>query len=346
MVDATGPHGCLHRLLNLPESSFPGYPVTQALYSHFSGVTPLATESAHWQTSPPYPVEAAAVHHVFDGGWMWLLHFNNGNTSAGIATTEAMASHLRLAEGSPAWRRFLKLIPPLADQFANAKAILPFSHLARMPFQSSQIIGQRWALLPSAAGFVDPLLSTGFPLTLLGVDRLAAIFEHHWGQPSLQAALAGYAISTEQELEASTRLIGALYANMHNFAVFRGISMLYFAAASFSETARRLDKPHLAQSFLLCNDPHFGPASRCLMERAQAGIAERDSAAFLQDVQRAIEPFDVAGLCTESDIPWYPVDANDLRRSAWKVDATEDEIERMLDRSGFHHAGSTVPTAQ
>jgi FADH2 O2-dependent halogenase len=132
---------------------------------------------------------------------------------------------------------------------------------------------------------------------------------------------------------------------MHNFAVFRGISLLYFAAASFSETARRLEKPHLAQSFLLCSDPRFGAASRCLVERAQAGIAERDSAAFLEDVRRAIEPFDVAGLCTESDIPWYPVDANDLRRSAWKVGATEDEIERMLDRSGFHPAG-TVPTAR
>jgi hypothetical protein len=47
----------------------------------------------------------------------------------------------------------------------------------------------------------------------------------------------------------------------------------------------------------------------------------------------------------ESSIPWYPVDANDLRRSAWKVDATEDEIERMLDRSGFHPA-DTVPAAR
>jgi FADH2 O2-dependent halogenase len=239
----------------------------------------------------------------------------------------------------------LKLIPSLGDQFADAESVLPLTHLSRMPFRSGKIAGERWVLLPSAAGFVDPLLSTGFPLTLLGVSRLAAAFERHWGQPSLQAELSGYAGITEEELVATAGLIGALYANMHNFAVFRGISLLYFAAASFSETARRLEKPHLAQSFLLCNDPRFGAASRCLVERAQAGIAERDSAAFLEDVRRAIEPFDVAGLCTESDIPWYPVDANDLRRSAWKVGATEDEIERMLDRSGFHPAG-TVPTAR
>jgi FADH2 O2-dependent halogenase len=345
VIDATGPRGCLHRLLNLSEISFPRYPRTQALYSHFCGVKPLATHSTDWQSRPPYPIEAAAVHHLFDGGWVWLLHFNNGITSAGISATAEVANRLSLVDGAPAWERLLKLIPSLGDQFADAESVLPFTHLSRMPFRSGKIAGERWVLLPSAAGFVDPLLSTGFPLTLLGVSRLAAAFERHWGQPSLQAELSGYAGITEEELVATAGLIGALYANMHNFAVFRGISLLYFAAASFSETARRLEKPHLAQSFLLCNDPRFGAASRCLVERAQAGIAERDGAAFLEDVRRAIEPFDVAGLCTESDIPWYPVDANDLRRSAWKVGATEDEIERMLDRSGFHPAG-TVPTAR
>jgi FADH2 O2-dependent halogenase len=240
----------------------------------------------------------------------------------------------------------LKLIPAVADQFANAEAVLPFTHLPHMSFRSGQIIGERWALLPSAAGFVDPLLSTGFPLTLLGVSRLAAAFERHWGQPSLQAELSNYSTSTEEELKATAQLIGALYANMENFAVFQAISMLYFAAASFSETARRLEKPRLAQSFLLCNDSRFGPASRRLLEHAMAGVAERDSASFLEAVRRAIEPFDVAGLCTQSAMPWYPVDADDLRRSAWKMGATQDEIERMLDRSGFYLPGVSVLTAR
>ncbi len=103
VVDATGPRGCLYRLLNLPEIYFPSYPATQAIYSHFSGVKPFATHSAHWQGSPPYPIEAAAVHHVFDGGWVWLLHFNNGVTSAGAAVTEAMADRLGFPDPAAAW---------------------------------------------------------------------------------------------------------------------------------------------------------------------------------------------------------------------------------------------------
>ena len=336
VVDATGPRGCLHHLLGLEQQGFPNYPATQALYSHFRSVK-RAVESNYVHTSgdPPYPLEDAAVHHVFDGGWVWLLHFNNGVTSAGVAVTEAMAQELRLAEGQPAWHRLLNLIPSLAVQFADAQAIVPYTYLPQLSFCSATVVGERWALLPSAAGFVDPLLSTGFPLTLLGIGRLAAALEQHWQLPSLQGELSRYAASTQAELEATARLIAALYANMNNFAAFRAISLLYFAAASFSETVRRLAKPHLANGFLLHGDSRFGPASSSLLKRALDGITAQDTRDFTEDVRHTIEPFDVAGLCAEHVPPWYPVDADDLRKSAWKVGATPDEIAHMLDRSGF-----------
>ncbi|HZC44818.1 MAG TPA: FAD-dependent oxidoreductase [Acidobacteriaceae bacterium] len=336
IVDATGPRGCLHHLLGLPQQHFPNYPATQALYSHFRGISrEVENRRAHGSDCPPYPIEDAAVHHIFDGGWVWLLHFNNGVTSAGVAATDAVAQELRLADGQAAWGRLLHRIPSLAAQFADAKAIISFTHIQRLAFRSSTIVGNRWALLPAAAGFVDPLLSTGFPLTLLGIGRLAAAMEEHWQRPSLQDELSRYAASTHAELDATARVIAALYANMNNSEAFRTISLLYFAAASFSETVRRLDRPHLAEGFLLHNDPRFGPASRNLLERARGGVAATATSHFLQEVRRAIGPFDLAGLCAERVPPWYPVDAEDLRRSAWKVGATQDEIAQMLERSGF-----------
>src|ERR1700733_770481 len=337
VIDATGPRGCLYRLLGLQTKDLPGYPATQALYSHFSGVTRWnKTRSSPHPDGAPYPIEDAAVHHVFDGGWMWLLHFNNGVTSAGVATTDAMANRLGLSEGQPAWDYLLERIPSLAEQFADAKLMLPFVHLPRLAFRSATVVGDRWALLPSAVGFVDPLLSTGFPLTLLGVSRLTSALEQHWGRSSLRAELLAYAATTNDELDATSRLIAALYANMSNFAAFRAISLLYFAAASFSETARRLEKPHLAQGYLLHNEPRFGPASHRLLARAQAGIPKEEAADFIAEVRRAIDPFDVAGLCAARSEPWYPVDAEDLKKAARKVGAGDDDIARMLERSGFY----------
>lgn len=117
LIDATGPRGLLHRVLNLEEKSLPNFPHTQALYGHFTGAG--KTEPTH-EAPPPYPVDAAAVHHIFPGGWIWVLQFNNGITSAGIAATDALAAKLNLAEGAPAWRRILAHIPALQQQFANA----------------------------------------------------------------------------------------------------------------------------------------------------------------------------------------------------------------------------------
>ena len=94
--------------------------------------------------------------------------------------------------------------------------------------------------LPSAAGVIDPLLSTGFPLTLLGITRLAGILDETKQGSERDRALQGYAQITERELDATEQLVGALYANMSDTSLFKKLSLLYFAVASYSEAARRL----------------------------------------------------------------------------------------------------------
>jgi FADH2 O2-dependent halogenase len=336
-IDATGPRGLLHRALQLPEASLQDYPPTQSLYSHFSNVTlPASLREANGHELPPYPTEDAAVHHVFDGGWIWVLRFNNGMTSAGVAATDEASIRLNLREGKAAWWRLIDSIPTLREQFATARAEVPFTFVPRLAFLTGRACGHRWAMLPSAAGFVDPLLSTGFPLTLLGVGRLAEILEHHWNSPGLSSKMEAYAVKTNEELLATSRLIGSLYANMSNFRVFKAISLLYFAAASYSETARRLGKPHLAQSFLLQDDSAFGPACKDLLERARHLTSEQESTLLVRDILRVIEPLDVAGLGNPKRRSWYPVDAEDLLRSAAKVQSTRGEIECLLQKCGFY----------
>jgi tetracycline 7-halogenase / FADH2 O2-dependent halogenase len=332
VVDASGSHGFLHRALNLGESALPYYPTTQTLYSHFTGVGRIGSST---QDQPPYPPDSAAVHHIFDGGWIWLLHFNNGVTSAGIAATDALASRWNLAEGAAAWDRILRDIPALRKQFATAKPVQPFRHIPRLGFRSATITGKRWALLPSAAGFVDPLLSTGFPLTLLGIDRLATIIEHDWESPRFAQHLETYAAEADAELLATARLIGSLYANMDNFPVFVSLSLLYFAIASYSETVRRLNKPYLAPSFLLHDHPQFGPSCIRLFERARQLPTTHESTQLSEDILRAIEPFNVAGLGKADRRNWYPVEAQDLLDSAPKLDATREDIQQLLHRCGF-----------
>lgn len=343
VVDATGPRGFLYRALKLGEKELPGLPATQALYSHFFGAKRLEELSAggFWEQAP-YSIDDAAVHHIFDGGWVWVLRFNNGISSAGVVLVDELANELQLKDGESGWKRLLSRFPLLRAQFAEAKAVLPFRHITRVGFRCGAIEGSKWALLPSAAGFADPLLSTGFPLTLLGISRLAEIIEHDWGSSSFSSRLAGYAKQTDEELVATSRLMGGLYANMGNFPVFVALSLLYFAVASYSETVRRLGKPSLAASFLLHGHPVFGPACRRVLERAHQVRPGEDSQSLIEEVFRVIEPFDVAGLSRQERRNWYPVEAEDLLRSADKVHATRGEIMQMMERCGFSSTTSQI----
>ena len=334
VLDATGPRGFLHRMLGLPEAPLDGMPPTEGLYTHFAEVR--RWDALHpSQEPPPYPVDDAAVHHVFDGGWIWVLRFNNGLTSAGVAATRATAEALNFAEGAPAWARLLDRLPSVRRQFEGAQAVRSFVHAPRLSFRGATAAGDNWALLPAAAGFVDPLLSTGFPLTLLGVSRLAAALEQHWNSPRLAPALANYSSQTLRELDTAAALVGALYAQMNDFEAFTVLTQLYFAAASFAETARRLGRPELATEFLLMNRAPFAKALRHCAEAAGQPLLEPARARFFQLITGAIEPINVAGLGDAARRNWYPALAADLLAAAPKLGAERAEIERLLARCGF-----------
>jgi FADH2 O2-dependent halogenase len=329
LIDASGPRGFMHRALGLAGRPFAHMPTTQSLFAHFENVARWDALHAH-RVAPPFPPDDAAMHHVFDGGWIWELRFNNGVTSAGVVATDALAAELRLSEGSRSWERLLSRLPSVREQFADAKATMPFIHLPRVVACSSEIVGENWALLPSAAGFIDPLLSTGFPLTLLGVLRLAeAIGSSH---PFDQ--LKCYRTQTFRELETTAYLVAALYANLRDFEVFSALTLLYFAAASYTESAHRLGRPHLARGFLLCDEPRFGAAFHSICEAA-LDVAPNERTALVQRIYALIEPFDVIGLSDRERHPWYPCLATDFLDSAHKLHATHPEAEAALARAGF-----------
>ena len=333
VVDASGPRGFLHRALGLGERSFAGYPATQALYSHFTGV--LRWENLNPpEGTPPFPPDDAALHHAFPGGWMWVLRFNNGITSAGVSVSDELAQELVLHEGQPAWHRLLARLPSVARQFAHATPTREFTHMPALTFRSTQAAGDRWALLPSAAGFVDPLLSTGFTLTLLGVERLAALFAEN-PVPSRQD-LDAYAASVDADVNAAAALIGTLHRHFDRPADFQSLLMLYFAAASFSETARRLDRPELAPGFLLRGHPEFAAGLHRILEAVRTSGLRGE--ALLQAVRETVTPVDVGGWCNPARQNWYPVEMAPLFAAADRLGSSREEIRAMLLRAGVEAA--------
>lgn len=340
VIDATGPRGFLSRTLELPDARFQDYPATQTLFSHFTGVRRTDEMDAfRVPGDPPYQPDNSALHHVFDGGWMWALRFNNGVTSAGIAVEERLGRELELNEGAPAWDRFLERYPSIAEQFEEAKPIRRFDYWPRLSYRSSRAAGPGWAMLPSAAGFVDPLFSTGITLTLLGIERLGRILDEAWGSDDIDDRLADYGAATLQEVDWTARFVGASYAGFRDFSMFAALSMFYFAAASYSEMARRLDRPELVRRFLAADRPEYAAAMASCEDAVRCGAAGPD---FEARVCEAIAPLNVAGLCNPSKSNWYGVDLDDVVRSAEKLGFSPDNMRQILATTPWAKAACRI----
>ncbi|MDX1932598.1 MAG: tryptophan 7-halogenase [Capsulimonadales bacterium] len=335
IVDATGPRGWLSRAFDIPEKPFCDYPGTQAMFGHFRGVA-RCDEMPEYATpgeTPPYPPDDAALHHVFDGGWMWVLRFGNGVTSAGFALRDDLADRLGLRDGEAGWQRLMERFPTVGAQFARIEPLFPLIYQPRLSYRAAGAAGDGWALLPSAAAFIDPLFSTGIPLTLLGIERLARILEAETSGKNLAGLLTEYGATTLAEVDATADFIGGCYAAMHRFPLFAAYSRFYFAAASFSEMTRRLGKRVPVGRFLASDHPTFGAAlregSRWLRQHGRTAD-ESERAAFDRWVNQSVDVLNIAGLCAPGKRNWYGVDLADVVTGAHKLGFTPEEMRAVL----------------
>ena len=332
VIDASGPRGAWFDLWGQQSEMPAGMVETQALYAHFREVPRVDAQGTFGSGTPPYPPDDAALHHCFEGGWIWVLRFNNGITSAGVSMRKELAQELQLHEGEAGWRRLLERFPTVKQHLGKAQRVTEWYHADRVSFLTRQVVGPRWSRLPSAVTFVDPLFSTGFTLTLLGISRLAELLKAGSVPDQEQPRWREYEHLALQDAEAVGRLTGAAFANLGQFDRFIPLTRIYFAAALWAETSRRLGKP-FPDGFLLFADPAFrAQAFRCFEQLGDPAMP----AWVCDDATRAlIEPFDLAGLLNPNRGNWHPARAADLFANAHKIGATIEELSAMLRACGM-----------
>ena len=86
---------------------------------------------------------------------------------------------------------------------------------------------------------------------------------------------------------------------------------------------------------MLSAHPTFGPELTACALTAMSPTAGIERRELEMRIDRAIEPFDTAGLLDRGRRDWYPVVAADLLGSAARLNATPEDIEALLDRTGF-----------
>lgn len=311
IIDATGAGGLLRHHLQLPDDTARLKTRSRAIYGHFHNVPRFRDrlQSVGGNVCDhPFDCDAAAVHHLLDGAWMWVLRFDNGITSIGLVLDERRFSLDERLPVDEEWSAWIERYPELAALLRDAHmADLPgrLIRTGRLQRQSAQAAGENWAMLLHTAGFIDPLHSTGIAHSLSAIERLAGIIRRHSQQrrlvvsPALSAALYHYNDQLHSELNLVDQLAAGCYRTLGQFRSFAAFSMLYFAAATTYEHRRVESKTGKRPGFLRAEDAKFRDIVREVTDRIPADdvMSPEGVAQFEAFVAKAIEPYNRVGLC-------------------------------------------------
>lgn len=345
VIDASGPGGFLAQQLAIPSGLERTRTRSAIVFSHFTGVR-LMTDVVPQLPAGPYPDDWAAVHHVIDEGWMYSLRFDDGVTSAGFVLSPRGVASVDVhehANPNEMWRRLLDHYPTLAALFADAQPVMPIAYRGRIQHRLTCAAGERWALLPHAFAFVDPLFSTGIAWSLRAVERLALCFEPASGGHRVPntAELDRYGGLLAAEADQIDRVVAGAYEAMAHFDLFAAHAMIYFASVSFAETQQRIlandnahDPSHDAWSgFLGVGDSvlqSLPSGSLGRLRHITGGVGRTGSAEqrdeYVQWVRDAIASRNIGGFADAARHHLYPVDMDVLIDRHALLGVTRDQL--------------------
>ena len=317
VIDATGGGEALAKRLGIRNNATDFRTNSRTIYGHFRGLRQwreIYAALGGRAEDHTFDCDDAALHQVLDGGWMWILPFNNGVTSAGFMLDCDRWPLDAAISPEEEWHKTLFQYPSLAEQFAAAQLVAPEGGLrrsGRVQRRVERAAGPNWAMLPLAAYTLDAMFSTGNAHTLYGIERIVGALERHWRRPELAIELERHDEILQSEISLVDQLVHGCYLCFGRFELFARYAMHYFAAATLSESRRCEMGAACPDAFLQATNANF----RAVLERSHdrlsrivAGgpIDQRTIDEFGREVADSLAPFNIAGLCDPAKRNMYP----------------------------------------
>jgi tetracycline 7-halogenase / FADH2 O2-dependent halogenase len=177
VVDAGGFRSPVAQAFGLREEPTRARTHSRSMFTHMVGVTPYDEAPSASGHTQPVPWHHGTLHHVFDGGWLWVIPFDNHDGARNQLCSVGLTLDERVypkPDGPPQqeFDAFLQRFPDVAQQFTRAKAVRPWVSTGRLQYSSTSTVGDRYCLTAQAAGFIDALYSRGLTNTLEVVNAL------------------------------------------------------------------------------------------------------------------------------------------------------------------------------
>ena len=179
-----------------------------AVFGHYNGVEALPGREGG---------NIAVI--LTDGGWTWVIPFADGSASVGVVVDLARREG---RESAPdLFQRVVASAPEAARRIAGAEALSPVSSCQSFSYRVMHMAGDGYCLLGDAAGFLDPVFSSGvFIATTTAASAAQDVIEGLARHPRLEANDFAPTVTLARSLQRLFFSLVRSYYNPHFLAFF------------------------------------------------------------------------------------------------------------------------------
>jgi flavin-dependent dehydrogenase len=149
--------------------------------------------------------------------WFWLIPLTETRTSVGVVMDTAAFRAQKLSP-EDALEKFISEQPLMVERMKNARRVSPVYSAGDYSYRNVKFFGDRWLLAGDAAGFIDPVFSSGVFIAIMSAERAADALDEVLRDPSKQRRLfKEYSRAVNRIMDVYLRFVGTWYRRSKEF---------------------------------------------------------------------------------------------------------------------------------
>jgi 2-polyprenyl-6-methoxyphenol hydroxylase-like FAD-dependent oxidoreductase len=146
-----------------------------------------------------------------DDCWYWVIPMAEGKWSVGVVMDHERFRSLQLSP-EQAFEECIRRQPQVCDRIGEAKRFTPVRATADFSYRTKKMFGNRWLVAGDAAGFIDPVFSSGVYIAVYSGEQAGIAVQAAWRGPRARNfAFRRYQRLVEERLATYLKLSSGWY---------------------------------------------------------------------------------------------------------------------------------------
>ena len=204
LLDCSGRQTILGSLFNLKKT-----------YDHLQKFSVFA----HYDNVERLPGKDATLIRMVRGldRWFWTIPLTETRTSVGVVMDTATFRATKLAPQA-ALEKFIAEQPLMVERMKKATLVSPIYSAGDFSYRNTRLAGDRWLLAGDAAGFIDPVFSSGVFLAIMSAEQAADTLEEVLRDESKRArSFNKYSRTVNRIMDIYLTFVNSWYRNGKEF---------------------------------------------------------------------------------------------------------------------------------